>query len=616
MLDRYDSNEFETVTYQASSGGLSCPESDARIAYYSVTGYPTLLFNGTTRVVGAGSDAANGSAYEPLVQGLLDEPSPLRMEVFDHGFGDATGFIELNVVAEEAIPDPSHMVVRVAILEDHCAYGGTTYDNVLRDMLPDIPLTADEPFELQLVDETFPLDGAWNTDNLRLVAWVQDDSSREVLQTVSSRPIPPYSLRYYALGERSVIADAAHTYGDAVLFNVGTETDDVTISLDTADLPADWNAAFAINGVDYTTYDVTLVQGERVGMNLTITPGSAGQGTVRLVFHSQSGQVTDKIVSYSLITSDTEILLVDDDGAFAYETEYFAPALDPLGRSYAIWDRNSAGLSSAILENFDIVVWSCGWAFPTVDADDRAALAAYLDQGGNLFITGQDIGWEMNDEGGAAIAWYHEYLHANFINDDTNDYTLEGIEGDAIGDGLLLTISGGDGANNQDYPSDIDPRDAAASTVLRYDASRNGAIKADAGTYRVVYFAFGYEAIDNAADRALVMQRVIDWLDPPTAIGEGPAARDLALLGNVPNPFNPKTDIVFRLGSAGDVELAVYDLAGRRLRELLHGPRVAGEHRVAWDGRDDAGRALPAGTYVYRLTGAGRTATGKMVLVK
>ena len=223
----------------------------------------------------------------------------------------------------------------------------------------------------------------------------------------------------------------------------------------------------------------------------------------------------------------------------------------------------------------------------------------------------------MNDIGGAAITWYHDYLHANFINDDTNDYTLDGVPDDPISDGLALTINGGDGANNQEFPSDIDPRVEYASTIFTYDTSRNGAIKADTGGYRVVYFAFGYEAINNPDDRAVVMQRIVDWLLPgSTGVGADLLPAPIALLGNVPNPFNPRTEIAFSLGAETRIELAIFDLQGRRLRVLESGLRAAGEHRVIWDGRDSAGRDLPSGTSFYRLEGAGQNQAHKMSLVR
>jgi hypothetical protein len=84
-----------------------------------------------------------------------------------------------------------------------------------------------------------------------------------------------------------------------------------------------------------------------------------------------------------------------------------------------------------------------------------------------------------------------------------------------------------------------------------------------------------------------------------------------------PNPFNPLTTIRFDLPAPSDVDLVVYDAAGRRVRTLLaaeHHQRGTGT--VVWDGRDDGGRLAPAGVYVYRLQAGGNVQTRKMVIVK
>ena len=60
----------------------------------------------------------------------------------------------------------------------------------------------------------------------------------------------------------------------------------------------------------------------------------------------------------------------------------------------------------------------------------------------------------------------------------------------------------------------------------------------------------------------------------------------------------------------------VFDVAGRRVRSLVDGPLPAGRHEVAWDGRDQAGRAVASGTYFSRLCAGGRILTGKMLLAK
>jgi len=98
--------------------------------------------------------------------------------------------------------------------------------------------------------------------------------------------------------------------------------------------------------------------------------------------------------------------------------------------------------------------------------------------------------------------------------------------------------------------------------------------------------------------------------------GSGGAAPALRLERNWPNPFNPRTRIAFELPRAGSAELVVFGANGRLLRTLLAERLPAGRHEVSWDGRDDAGRDLPTGIYLYRLRAAGESRTRKMLLLE
>jgi hypothetical protein len=91
--------------------------------------------------------------------------------------------------------------------------------------------------------------------------------------------------------------------------------------------------------------------------------------------------------------------------------------------------------------------------------------------------------------------------------------------------------------------------------------------------------------------------------------------RQLALGQNRPNPFNPSTRIPFVMDQSRHVTIAVYDVAGSRVRTLVDEVKPAGSHTVDWDGRDGNGKAVASGVYVVRLE-AGRTHTRKVVLMK
>ncbi len=98
----------------------------------------------------------------------------------------------------------------------------------------------------------------------------------------------------------------------------------------------------------------------------------------------------------------------------------------------------------------------------------------------------------------------------------------------------------------------------------------------------------------------------------PASGGPPPAFR---LAGNRPNPFNPATQVSFSLAVPGLATVEILDLLGRRVR-TLRAELPAGPATVAWDGLDDAGRAVPSGAYLARLTSGGQIATCKMMLTK
>ena len=88
-----------------------------------------------------------------------------------------------------------------------------------------------------------------------------------------------------------------------------------------------------------------------------------------------------------------------------------------------------------------------------------------------------------------------------------------------------------------------------------------------------------------------------------TGVPEGaPLPRSFVLHAAAPNPFNPRTTIRYDLPHDARVKLRVYDIAGRLVRTLIAGQKIAaGQREAMWDGRDEAGRSLASGVYVCRL---------------
>lgn len=90
----------------------------------------------------------------------------------------------------------------------------------------------------------------------------------------------------------------------------------------------------------------------------------------------------------------------------------------------------------------------------------------------------------------------------------------------------------------------------------------------------------------------------------------------ITLEQNYPNPFNPSTTIRFALPEARMVEIAVFDLLGRKVRTIVAGAMTEGMHSASFDGRDDLGAALPSGLYIYRLVAGSASVQRSMMLAK
>ena len=101
--------------------------------------------------------------------------------------------------------------------------------------------------------------------------------------------------------------------------------------------------------------------------------------------------------------------------------------------------------------------------------------------------------------------------------------------------------------------------------------------------------------------------QVTPAVDPPVAT---------RLLGNRPNPFNPRTTLAFTLAHRERVRLSLYDLRGRLVRRLVAGELAAGHHTVIWDGRDGTGQGVASGVYLARFRAGDVAQEHKVMLVR
>jgi hypothetical protein len=162
-----------------------------------------------------------------------------------------------------------------------------------------------------------------------------------------------------------------------------------------------------------------------------------------------------------------------------------------------------------------------------------------------------------------------------------------------------------------------------ASFSLAADGEEIGLFTpAAAGSELVDSMVFGPQRTDISLGRQPDGGDAWVFLTTPTPgqtnnanVGVPPAGVVLALAAS-PNPFNPRVTFTYSVpvGAAG--ELAVYAVNGRRIATLLTGAFASETGQVVWDGRDDAGRVVPSGSYVCRLAAGNRVLARKVVLLR
>ncbi len=261
------------------------------------------------------------------------------------------------------------------------------------------------------------------------------------------------------------------------------------------------------------------------------------------------------------------ILLVDDDDGLVNVEEFYTSTLQTLGVSFDVWNRLQKGTPSAsTMSKYSMVVWFCEWSFPGLDSVDRAALTTYLNGGGKLFISGQDLGWDLADpagteyvaSSGASKTFFENMLKSKFISDDAGSSSMIGTANDSIGKGLSFSRYQVNRASTEQYPEVIEPFGGSVSS-FNYGSGahtgKSGAIRYN-GAYKLVYFGFGgIEAIVESASRLAVFDRVLKWLGGYDAVVD-----NIADTENTTNPITVNS--VITSGSPIQSVTLYYDTDG------------------------------------------------------
>lgn len=412
------------------------------------------------------------------------------------------------------------------------------------------------------------------------------------------------------------------------IMNKGTSAQDITAKLVSSDpdiqIPPETAEASFI-GISYDHLDNDLA----LAFSFSVSSGAIGHiSTFKIELTAADMCSTYTMVdSFYIKIGSPSVLLVDDDNGANYE-QYFSQPMS-LAKIYMdSWEVTSQGIPSyaEVLQKYQTVIWFTGDDRTTsLTQQEQQAIAAYLDQGGWLLLTGQNIGHDLIADGTPDDStFYTDYLHAEFAVDTVNSTMIMGVPGDAIAGGMFVYIdTAAGGAGNQTAPSAINPINGA-TMFLKYipQMSAAGIRYWDEATgSRIVYLPFGFEGISGPySDTAQkLLAQIMKWFSSTVGIKQPvitTAPQKYQLQQNYPNPFNPVTRIKFHLPETDHVELSIFNLRGQKIKELVNEDFQPGIYESIWNGTDNSDNRVASGVYIYKLKTESYTCSKKLILIK
>ncbi|MFA6619252.1 MAG: T9SS type A sorting domain-containing protein, partial [Candidatus Neomarinimicrobiota bacterium] len=261
----------------------------------------------------------------------------------------------------------------------------------------------------------------------------------------------------------------------------------------------------------------------------------------------------------------------------------------------------------------------------TFSSSEQEMIKAYLRSGGNLFVSGSEIAWDLDNKGSSSDkAFCHNFLHLEYFQDSPGGRAGTVYSVEATGDSIFLGLgvfnfdNGSHGTYNVRYPDVFKPR-GDAQTCLKYPGYSGAAGVVYQGLFpggttpgKIMVLGFPFETVYPEQKRVALMGSFIQLAHHGLPVEESMFPDKHQLLANYPNPFNPLTRIAYQLKTKSQLELSIYDMNGKKLAVLADNIQAAGRYDYNWNASNFA-----SGIYLVIMKVDGQlVGSQKMTLLK
>jgi len=336
----------------------------------------------------------------------------------------------------------------------------------------------------------------------------------------------------------------------------------------------------------------------------------------------------DSISDLHFHLAPADLAIVNRDTLARYANYYKVP-LDSLNYTYKLWIPAGQGIfpcgRAGEFRN-PVIIWYTGRSkVANVTPAEQESLALFLDQGGRLLITGQNIGEELS-----GTPFYRDRLHARLVSDSIAVLKCFPDFLDSLGQacGKIFT-TGTSGAANQ-YSRDVIASDSLSHEFLYYDTTLTNAsgIWYHDPVYdsKVIYLGFGLEAVHKPAwtgyvSRKNLLDVFLRWFGMTGITERTEGKAEFITFEVFPNPARSHLNIRFMIQDIGcmnkDLFLRIYDITGRLVKFFIFTQSLSpNPSTLTWRCEDQAGRRVPAGIYFVRMTSEDGSVVKKVIIIK
>ncbi|MDT3697487.1 MAG: T9SS type A sorting domain-containing protein [Ignavibacterium sp.] len=282
------------------------------------------------------------------------------------------------------------------------------------------------------------------------------------------------------------------------------------------------------------------------------------------------------------------------------------------------------------LQDYSIVDYILGdesTADETFSNTEQQIVKNFLKNGGNLFVSGAEIAWDLDNKGSSSDKdFIHNYLKSQYVYDAPNNISGTYYQAEPVSSGIFDGIgvinfdNGTQGTINVQYPDVVKGVNGGVNCLQYSNLTSQFAAVNFAGIFpggsenaKVVFMGFPFETIYPEAKRDLFLSKVISFFESPVSVSDKLTSipESFQLFQNYPNPFNPSTRIQYAINSTQYVTLKVYDVLGNEIAALVDEYKSAGTYEVEWSPTN-----LSSGVYFYQLNAGELVQVRKMILLR